>query len=358
MDNDENEQLLKNVSELESEVQESIPETETLNLNGKLSSLSSLQDFMCNGQRVTIPTTLLQSVADMQKAFYLTITNPMRETLDSISRMYIDVDRSSIISEISNIFQNSELQKSLRKITESYNYSVSQLLQSSILQWFKSFDFTPIAEALRKIADIDFDKLKEVYLQEMYDAHWFPYVSWNADFDLSLKIIDIIAETRKSKNRINKIDKAVFAYYTKDRIEETKKRWRTLGMPEHQMRILHQAVKAYHRREYALTVIVLTTQWEGIIYRKAHDNGRKDTKKTKKYLSALAEQNDYLEIFKSYYDEFIMYNCNSSAETIDDVPGRHSAAHNFYEKYPSRKAALNAILFADFLLNLKPLEEE
>ena len=151
MDNDENEQLLKNVSESENEVQESIPETETLNLNGKLSSLSSLQDFMRNGQRVTIPTTLLQSVADMQKAFYLTITEPMRETLDSISRMYIDVDRSSIISEISNIFQNSELQKSLRKITESYNYSVSQLLQSSILQWFKSFDFTPIAEALRKI---------------------------------------------------------------------------------------------------------------------------------------------------------------------------------------------------------------
>lgn len=111
MDNDENEQLLKNVSELESEVQESIPETETLNLNGKLSSLSSLQDFMCNGQRVTIATTLLQSAADMQKAFYLTITDPMRETLDSISRMYIDVDRSSIVSEISNIFQNSKLRK-------------------------------------------------------------------------------------------------------------------------------------------------------------------------------------------------------------------------------------------------------
>jgi hypothetical protein len=53
-----------------------------------------------------------------------------------------------------------------------------------------------------------------------------------------------------------------------------------------------------------------------------------------------------------------MYNCNSSAETILDVPGRNSAAHSFYESYPTRKAALNAILFTDFLLNLEPLEEE
>ena len=355
MNNDKNEKLLINNSFSESELQEPFTEAKYSNLNEKLSSLSVLQNCISSCSRVTIPTTVLQSVIDVHKSLSFPICEQMSETLASVSTMCIDIDSNSKISGIKNIIQNSELQNSLRKITESYNYSVSQVLQSLTLQWFDSFDFTLIAEAFRKISDIDFDKFKKAYLQEMYDAHWFPYASWNSDFCISMEIIDIIAKTRKSKNRINKIDKVVFDYHTKDRIQEIKKQWRTLGIPEYQMRILHQAVQAYHRREYALTVIVLTTQWEGIIYRKVHNNGRKDTKQAKKYLATLTEHNNYSDIFYSYYDEFIMYNCNSSNEIIDDVPGRHCAAHNFYEKYPSRKAALNAILFTDILLNLKPL---
>ena len=48
---------------------------------------------------------------------------------------------------------------------------------------------------------------------------------------------------------------------TKPAIEEMKKEWRRLDLPEHLMRILHQAVQAYHRKEYAITVIVLSTQY-------------------------------------------------------------------------------------------------
>ena len=358
MKNDENEQLLNNVSDLGCEEQDVALETELSSESEELQSLISLQDIICNVPRITIPTATIQSIAEIQKSFCTPVAERMRETLAGISRVYIDVNRSAMVSMISSILQNSQLQDSLKRITENYNSVVSQILQSSALQWFKSFDFTPISEALRKIADIDFDKLKEVYLQEMYDAHWFPYASWNADFDLSMEIIGIIAETRKSKNRIKKIDKAVITYYTKDRIEETKKQWRSLGLPEHQMRILHQAVQAYHRREYALTVIVLSTQWEGIIYNKTHDFGRKNTKRTKQHLTELVDKNDYFDIFNSYFEDFIMYDCCSTKDVIDDVPGRHSAAHNFYDKYPTRKAALNAILFTDFLLNLKPLDEK
>lgn len=355
MNNDKNEKLFINSSNSESELQEPFTEAKYSNLNEKLSSLSVLQNCISSCSRVTIPTTVLQSAVDMHKSLSFPICEQMSEALASVSKMCIYIDSSSKVSGIKNIIQNSELQNSLRKITESYNYSVSQILQSSALQWLNSFDFTPIADAFRKISDIDFDKFKKAYLQEMYDAHWFPYTSWNSDFCLSVEIIDIIAKTRKSKNRIKKIDKIVFDYHTKNRIQKIKKQWRTLGIPEYQMRILHQVIQAYHRREYALTVIVLTTQWEGIIYRKAHDNGRKDTKKAKKHLAALTEHNNYSDILNSYYDEFIMYNCNSSHEIIEDVPGRHCAAHNFYDKYPSRKAALNAILFTDILLNLKPL---
>ena len=122
--------------------------------------------------------------------------------------------------------------------------------------------------------------------------------------------------------------------------------------------MLHHAVQAYHLKEYAITVTVLATLWEGIIYKKTHDSRRKTGKLTKDNFGKLTERNDYGEIFKSYFDEFIMYNCNSSEEVIDDVPGRNSIAHSIYKKYPSKKAALNAILFTDFLIGLEPLKEE
>ena len=60
----------------------------------------------------------------------------------------------------------------------------------------------------------------------------------------------------------------------------------------------------------------------------------------------------------SFFDEYIMYNCESVEEVKEDVPGRNSSAHSWYNKYPSRKAALNAILFTDFLLDIEPLEHE
>lgn len=40
-----------------------------------------------------------------------------------------------------------------------------------------------------------------------------------------------------------------------------------------------------------------------------------------------------------------------------DVPGRHGIAHCWYDTYPNRKMALNAIIFTDFLLELKPIEK-
>jgi hypothetical protein len=251
----------------------------------------------------------------------------------------------------SDVFRTSAL------ATQRIYDSMAAIYDSPVLKWIQSFDFNPLLESLKglSIPELDPEKIKQVYLHEMYDAHWFPGSIWSADIKLTIDVINVIGSTRKSKRRVRRIDSAVYGYYTKPIVEGMKKDWRKLDLPEHLMRILHQAVQAYHRKEYAITVIVLSTQWEGIIYNKAHDNGRKKTEKTKKYLKALTEQNNYLEIFKSYYDEFIMYNCNSPAETIMDVPGRNSAAHSFYESYPTRKAALNAILFTDFLLNLEPI---
>ena len=52
-----------------------------------------------------------------------------------------------------------------------------------------------------------------------------------------------------------------------------------------------------------------------------------------------------------------MYQCDTSADYIPDVPGRNAIAHGWFPEYTSKKAALNAILFTDFLLHLDKLEE-
>lgn len=316
----------------------------------KPESLSGLQDSL-NGLRFNSASfDALQQISKRQNEILSGFVN-------AIPKFSIDI--KPIVTGLGNLMVSDAFANSMKAIQNSYSAIVSAF-QSPVFKWIQSLDFSPIYKALSKFADysINFDKIKEIYLQELYDAHWFPYASWHAELSFTRDILEAIRHTKKSKNRVKRIDKVVFDYYTDDVVEKMKIDWRKLDIPEYLMRILHQAVQAYHRKEYAITVIVLSTQWEGIIYSKAHDAGRKKTERTKKHLMALIEENNYLEIFQSYFDEFIMYNCNSSDETIKDVPGRNSAAHSFYDSYPTRKAALNAILFTDFLLHLQPMVED
>lgn len=320
-------------------------------------ALQRMQETLNAASRMT--ESFVNAQQNIQNALYSPAMQQMIQGLAAVPKLYYDFNNSPMVVGLRSLIESDAFRTSVLAAQRIYD-SMAAIYESPVFRWIQTFDFNPLFESLQSLSipELDPEKIKQVYLHEMYDAHWFPGTIWSADLKLTLDVVDVIGSTRKSKNRVRQIDRAVYGYYTKSVIESMKKGWRKLDLPEHLMRILHQAVQAYHRKEYAITVIVLSTQWEGIIYSKAHDSGRKDTKKTKRYLAALAEQNNYLEIFKSYYDEFIMYNCNSPAETIVDVPGRNSAAHSFYETYPTRKAALNAILFTDFLLSLEPLEEE
>jgi len=50
----------------------------------------------------------------------------------------------------------------------------------------------------------------------------------------------------------------------------------------------------------------------------------------------------------------VISTCYSAEEMNDGVPNRHGVAHGRYVKYPTQKAALNAILLTHFVINLKP----
>ena len=75
-------------------------------------------------------------------------------------------------------------------------------------------------------------------------------------------------------------------------------------------------------------------------------------KKIKDELAQLLKENSCSSVAQLFCEEYIFYDCNKPSEVKADVPGRHCIAHSWYDKYPNRKTALNAIIFTDFLLGL------
>ena len=236
-----------------------------------------------------------------------------------------------------------------------------QAINTNLSKWLNTIDFSPLKNILENIQNIGFDydykEVNEVFLKAMFDARWFPYAGWIADFRIVDAMLEILDTSRVSKNRVKRIDKLIFSYYDKEEINNIKRGWRQMNLPSYMTRILVQSVQAYHRREYALTVSALSTLWEGIIQEKVNDTSYRISRKTRENLSKLIEENEFDKIFSSFCEEFIFYNCTKPEEVKPDVPGRHGIAHCWYDTYPNRKMALNAILFTDFLLGLKPLEK-
>ncbi len=259
-----------------------------------------------------------------------------------------------------------------KKVVTNIVSSLTTLVQSPVMQeihsitshlgtWLQTVDFSPLARILENIRaigfDFDYKEINEIFLKAMFDAKWFPYAGWIADYTMVDEILEILDTSRASKNRIKRIDRLIFSYYNKDEINNLKSGWKQMNLPSYMIRILAQSVQAYHRREYALTVSALSTLWEGIIQEKAKDDSYRVSKKTRENLKKLIEENEFDRIFSSFCEEFIFYDCKKAEEVKPDVPGRHGIAHCWYNTYPNRKVALNAILFTDFLLRLKPLDK-
>ena len=234
--------------------------------------------------------------------------------------------------------------------------------EPTILRFMEDFTQSPVARFLEKLATIvpGRERFNRLYLQIMYEARWFPYTGEdrNIDPDFLADVLDVIEGTRTSKSRTKKLDKIVFAFYTKNRIEEMRKSWRTVGLPNWKVRMLNESIRAFFRGEYASTVNNLVTVWEGIIQEKVNDKSYRMSRKTRENLERLVGSNGYDEIVRSFCTEFIFYNCQSKEDVKEGVPGRHGIAHSWFDRYPSRKVALNAILFTDFLLKLDPISQE
>ena len=217
----------------------------------------------------TLSDTLLSSVYRFSSMVYI---NPAIEAMrQAIENTMLEKIQFQFISPMAELVRGmskameSSLANTLRSILNNQNAFVNTF-ETPAMKWLSGFDFTPLLEAFKRIQFPDisqrFKEIREIYLRTMYETKWFPYVGWFARVSLLRDIGNIINTSRTgSKNREKRIDKAIFSYYNDTEIRSIKKRWWKADLDYCVRKMLGQAIEAYFRREYALTISALATMW-------------------------------------------------------------------------------------------------
>lgn len=301
---------------------------------------------------------LQKSIAEMQLNTTPIAIDAISDSLKSMSLrlapLYSEIPTAKLIEAVGNTLTSS-IAVSMQNIIPNFSSVLLEAIQSPFLDWIKSFDFSPWTRIFEnwQFPDLEVhkDELDEIYLRAMYDAKWFPYAGWQADAKLFAEVSDILNSSRGMSKRCEKrIDKVILSYYTKSEIKRIKKNWNASELDSYVRKALGQTLEAYLRGEYALVIPFLATIWEGIIKSKTAEV----TKKPKEDFKKLVDENGFDDVFSDFYNNLIIATCYSKDDVIEGVPNRHGVAHSWYVKYPTKKAALNAILLTDFIIKLEP----
>ncbi len=238
-----------------------------------------------------------------------------------------------------------------------------QKMFSEIPSLYKGFDFIPWESYLLplpvdKYFSKEFERLSEEVLNALYECKWFPYAGWSAEYRLLKAVKGVIISSRGISKRCEKrVDKLIVDYYTKKKIKAIKRNWGGLEIKAHFKKILGHAVEAHLRGEYVLSISCLSTMWEELIHQKLRISGRYSQKKMGKDLNRLIEENRMKSIFGEFYIDYIICDCNAPEEVVEGIPNRNAVSHGKYNKYPNKKASLNALLITDFIMRLEPRRE-
>ena len=247
----------------------------------------------------------------------------------------------------------------IQGVLNAYSSALATV-HSPFLDWLQTVDISPLTRILerwdtvRQLEEERYKELQKLHLRVMYQARWFPYASTLAGDMLFDEINEIIASSKigatVSQRCERRIDNAILSHYTKAEIKRIKKKWNNSELEPYFKKALGQTLDAYLRKEYALVIPFLATMWEGIIKSKIEKND----KKFKENCKNLVDGNGYDEVFSDFFNNLIFGQCWGPEDVVDGIPNRNGVAHSWYIKYPSQKAALNAILLTDFVMSLKP----
>lgn len=295
-----------------------------------------------------LPPTTMKSLSENIK--------PLTEALTQLTGPILN-------QGLDTIAMATKVGESLNALVKSYQ-SQAYAVTSKVVDLLGDLRYNVLSNITRLIASIDFsgirDNFEKAYFEAMSAAKWFPHECFVSNINTLNKIIDVLDHTRlTSKNRIKLLNKVVFEYFDKKTLNALQSSWKTKDLKAHFKQMTCEAIKTYNCGWYASTVSILVPLWQGLIQLKATGTSESRTDaKTKEELQQIVQDNPHAKIIEAFCGEYIFYTCYNIKEVKDDVPGRNSVCHSWHKEYPTRKTALNAIIFTDFLLSLYPVENK
>lgn len=283
--------------------------------------------------------------------------NGLREGISNALNIGLVDAIESMLYSASNIIKES-ISSSISKIISMQSIMLENI-STPFQDWIKKIGEYPLIQLFNQLQiRVDVQKrYLEYYYIVMYDTKWFPNILLITDFELFVAINKIIQTSKdKSGRREKRIDKAFFDHFSEKRLSEISRNWHQSKLDYCVKKIVKQALKAYHRKEYALTCFSLAPMWQNIMSSIVEENQLKEKKpvssnELKNTFYSIVVVNDDSAILNDFYEHYVMSTCYSVEDVDDRIPGRHSLAHGWLKKYPTRKAALNSILLTNYLIN-------
>lgn len=265
-----------------------------------------------------------------------------------------------------------------------YSHFVSTMLSPGVTSMLEQFAtrvsevMNPLGNVISAISEnffrplnnlwltLDFDEVQQKLLERdrkgieqiLFETKWFMFSADIAVGDFVFDVVDIL-QNKRIRNHGKHIDAVVFKHITQDKIDDIARDWKDCRMSTHIKRILREALVAYKQKKYASTIFILSNLWQGIIAELHSFTEYRTGSKTKEQFAQIVTEENAPQVISQFFNDYIWKDCHSPDDVIEGVPGRHAVAHGWLmdAKYPSRKTALNAILFTHFLLNCYPYED-
>ena len=269
---------------------------------------------------------------------------PIFQVISETTTQIIECTRQINFSFLNSLRE--EIQRTTNIVAECITSPLVSALQE-LLSCIAKSDFSKELASYK----VKFERITSTLLQTLYDSNWFPLAGWHNDIDLFEKLADIIVTNKGTKKRKKeRIDSLLCGYFTKKKIKEITLEWNNLDFPDYMKKMLKQSINAYMRGERVLTLAFLTTLWEGMFKEKCGQH-------TKEKTAEIIAKNGYDKLLDDFYQKMILATCYCKEDLREGIPSRHGTLHSWYTEYPSKKTVVNAILFTDFLMKLKPITQ-
>lgn len=209
----------------------------------------------------------------------------------------------------------------------------------------------------------EYHELAKKFSEIIYKAHWFhcSYFSFATEFETN--IIDCYKKNCDSENITNLIDNLFFDFYD-TKLDEIIEMIEDTDSNSDRVTLIKQAISAYRRNEFYLTITALITVFDRLVYERTSIPEWHNQKKLLESFQKLAERNKRTLAFIacSHYEEQVkneVYASNniSAMLPITGIPNRHMITHGFQFNYATKKTALNSIIMISVLYCLPELNK-